>query len=136
MTSSESERNPSLYTRSGSRKFQGAISSGHPFQKGVKKTPEQIQASLEGKARAKARRVIFDTMAEELANKGASPLAARIAIDHAKDGDLHDLIELLKLLKVNESKLELAGSVEVQRIFVTAEEQQQMDEEIDRLIDG
>lgn len=132
----KSDKDPSLYTKSGSRKFQGVISSGHPFQKGVKKTEAEKQAMREGKARAKARRMIFDTMAEELAKLGASPIAARIAIDHAKDGDLHDLIELLKLLKVNESKLELAGSVEVQRVFVTAEDQQAMDEEIDRFIDG
>ena len=126
---------PSLYTKSGSRKFQGAI-SGRPFQKGRIMTEAEKQAIRDGKARAKARRVIIDTMAEELAAKGASPIAARIAIDHAKDGDLHDLIELLKLLKVNETKLEMSGGVEVQRVFVTVEQQQAMDEEIDRLIDG
>ena len=55
--------------------------------------------------------------------------------EEVQNGNLKNAIELLKLVKPNETQVQqITGGVEIQKVFITEKEQQQTDKHIDDVI--
>lgn len=55
--------------------------------------------------------------------------------EEVKSGNIKNAIELLKLVKPNETQVQqITGGVEIQKVFITEKEQQQTDKHIDDVI--
>lgn len=105
------------------------------FSKEYQPTPE---AKSEGKKRAQEKRIALEMMNEyifnKLMDKGLIDTAIENAEMHAIEGcDNRDIIELLKIIKPNNKQtVELEG--QVQKIYVTPEQQKKAMEHIAKTI--
>lgn len=74
---------------------------------------------------------------EKLYNLGAFDLVTETAIEQAKDGDLKSLLELIKITKDSNNQTQIINAMQnnVQKIYVTKEQEKQANKHIDEIID-
>lgn len=117
-------------TRNGNKLFEGA-KDGKPFVKGVPKTEEEKRAISQGMHDARARRE-RDAM---IFGKATFELLKRIEDGTINTKDLNDAINnAADRLGDKVNKQEILGSLGIEKIFVTPEEMNKVDNHIDDVI--
>ena len=99
------------------------------------------QPSTESKSKGQINlakeRNILQTLRTSVNGYDLTQKTVKVIAQEVANGDVRNAIKLLSIIKENEvQEIKNTGSIEVQKVFVTKEEQKEIDKSIDDVIDG
>lgn len=110
--------------------------------KNLKPFSKDKQPSFEARSKGQIARWQRENMCEmmfqRLYKKGGFDLAVDLAFEHAEEGDIKPLLELIKILKPNEAQqTQIINAMQnVQKIYVSEEDKKQANKHIESIING
>lgn len=110
--------------------------------KNLKKFSKDYQPSPEAKSKGKLiswqHKDMCKMLFEKLYKLGAFDLVTEKAIEQAEEGDLKSLLELIKITKDNTNQTQIINAMQnnVQKVYVTKQQEKDANKHIEDIING